>query len=117
MFQWVVVTGWMVSFVVLTTFHLNHALEGRHSPWGCAMGFIHALAHGLWITLDARILNRKVGGWRFAAFFFGPFTLWVWFVVAYGRKAVFLIPISLAVYAAAVAQIYAVGMLGAVSRS
>jgi len=110
--QWVVIAAWIVAFTVLTIMDLNHRIEIRRSPWGFALGLISALLHGIWISLDARILDRKVGAWRFAAFFLGPLAIWAWLSWMYGRKALYMIPVSLAIYAIPIGQLVVADMLG-----
>ena len=111
-FQWVIVACWIASFTVL--YIIDHTLspDGRRSGWSCAASILFALAHGLWITLDARILGRRVGAWRFDAFFLGPLTIWAWMLTSYRAKALFLIPVSLAIYAVPFVQIYVAAALG-----
>jgi drug/metabolite transporter (DMT)-like permease len=110
--QWVVIAVWIVASTVLTFMDISHATGNRRSPWGCALALIGSVLHGMWISLDARILNRPVGGWRFAAFFLGPFAIWAWLIREYGRKAFYMIPISIAIYLVPVAQLLFVDMMG-----
>ena len=110
--QWVIVACWIASFTVLFIMDYNQSPDGRRTPWGCAAGFLFALAHGIWITLDARILGRRVGAWRFASYFLGPLVIWAWMLTAYRAKALFLIPVSVAIYALPVAQVLVAEMVG-----
>ena len=73
--QLIVIAVWIAAVTVLCVMDINHDLDGKRTPWGCAAGIVSALVHGIWITLDARILGRQVGAWRFAAFFLGPLTI------------------------------------------
>src|SRR5262245_18191358 len=92
--QWIVVALWIVMITGSSILEWNDIESGRRTPLGCAVGALNALAHGIWITLVAQILNRRVGAWRFGAFFLGPFAIWFWFLTQYGRKGLVLIPIS-----------------------
>ena len=114
--QWVVIAAWIVAFTGLSIMDLNQSPQGQRTPWGCALGLISALLHGMWISLDARILDRKVGAWRFAAFLLGPLAIWAWLSWAYGRKALYLIPISLAIYAIPIGQLFVAYMLGFIAE-
>jgi hypothetical protein len=100
--QWLVVAMWVLAFSGLAILDLNRDNPSRnthHTPTGCATGFITALAHGMWITLDCRILGRPVGAWRFAGFFCGPLGLWAYFLLVYRARALVMIPLSLLIYA------------------
>lgn len=69
------------------------------TPWDCFSMAVAALAQGLWVTMDSSRLGRRVGGWRFAAIFFGPFGVWAYLAVACRRRALAWIPLSVAIYA------------------
>jgi hypothetical protein len=115
-FQWTVVAGWIVMFAASLTLGSTGGPAGYEKGIGCATGLLTALAHGIWITLDARIKDREVSAWRFGAFFLGPLVLWIWFFVVYGpKKALLLIPISIVVYFIPIAQVLAAAALGLVT--
>jgi hypothetical protein len=95
--QWILVAGWVAVISVLLVMDLNHE-DIRKTPWGCAAGALSALAHGMWISLDCRIQNRRVGAWRFGAFFLGPLVIWAYLVSAYGLRALWMIPLSVVIY-------------------
>lgn len=59
---------------------------------------LNALGHGLWITLDIKRRGREVGWWRFWAIFTGPVTVWFYLALAYRRRAMFWIPLSIMIY-------------------
>ena len=95
--QWALVGIWMTAIALFLAFEFDPDRRQR-SPLGCAVGILSAFLHGAWITLDCKILNRRVGAWRFAGFFCGPLALWAYLLLTYGRKALLFIPISVAVY-------------------
>ena len=114
--QWTVVAGWIVMFAVSLILSSRGGPAGYEKGIGCATGLLSALAHGMWITLDARIKDREVGAWRFGAFFLGPLVLWTWFCVVYGpKKALLLIPLSIVVYIIPIVQVMAALALGLVT--
>ena len=99
--QWVLIACWLVVISGLVIMDLHHASDPRKmTPWGCAAGFLSALAHGMWISLDCRITNRPVGAWRFGAFFLGPLIIWIYLVTAYRQRALWMIPLSCLIYLA-----------------
>jgi hypothetical protein len=110
--QGILMAAWVLGFTALAIMNAHQSQQGERTPWGCAAGMVTALAHGIWITIDARILNRPVGAWRFAAFFLGPIAIWLWLAVGYGWKAVFLIPASMLVYGAAISLLVVASMVG-----
>ena len=80
MTQWIMVAAWIAAIAGLTIMDLNHSPDGGHTPWGCTAGIMTAFVHGAWITLDCHIRDRRVGAWRFAAFFLGPLAIWLYLV-------------------------------------
>ena len=114
-YQGILIAAWLLGFTALAIMNANHSPHGERTPWGCVAGLVTALSHGIWITIDARILNRPVGAWRFLAFFVGPLAIWLWLAVRYGWKALFLIPASFLVYGAAVFLLVVASMLGLAS--
>lgn len=96
--QWMVVAIWTVMFAGLILMDAAHQERGRHTPWSCAAGFLTALAHGIWISLDCRILGVRVGAWRFAAFFLGPLAIWCHMLVRYHVQSLWMIPTSILIY-------------------
>lgn len=94
--QWIVIAAWIWLFAILG--YLDASTSEKRTVWGCALAFFSALLHGFWITLDLKCSRRKVGAWRFAAFVLGPLTVWFYLIVAYGRRALWMIPVSLAIY-------------------
>ena len=109
--QWIVIAAWIGSSTTLLILDFD-APATKKTPAGCAVAVLTALAHGLWVTLDAQALNRKVGGWRFAAFLLGPLAIWLWLIREYRAKALYLIPISIAIYLIPVAQVSVAIALG-----
>src|SRR5688572_10973610 len=95
--QGAVVASWIAVFAVLMYMDAVQQ-QGRRTPSGCAAGFLTMLAHGIWITLDFRILGLRVGPWRFAAFFLGPLTIWLHLILRYRLQALWMIPASIGVY-------------------
>lgn len=56
--------------------------------------------HALWLTMDRRRRGLEIGPWRFGVIFFGPFAIWLYLALEYRLRALYLIPLSLAVYLA-----------------
>jgi hypothetical protein len=115
--QWIVVVVWVVVMAFLMTQHLRQSRTGGRTPFSMAAGFLTMLAHGAWITLDCKILNRRVGAWRFAAFFLGPLAIWPYLLQAYRLRALMLIPLSALVYMAPIGIIVITAALGAIPSS
>jgi hypothetical protein len=55
--------------------------------------------HALWLTMDRRRRGLEVGRWRYGVIFFGPLAIWLYLVLEYRVRALYLIPLSLAIYA------------------
>jgi hypothetical protein len=56
--------------------------------------------HALWLTMDRRRRGLEIGAWRYGVIFFGPLAIWLYLILEYRRRAFYLIPLSVAVYAA-----------------
>ena len=98
--QWVIIGVWAVLVGVLGFLELREEDPGAAKALAIPSFIASVLAQAAWITFDCRRHQRPVGGWRFGAIFFGPLAIWMYFVAAYGRRALYLIPLSILVYAA-----------------
>ncbi len=74
--------------------------SGSAPLFGCLPAIVFAFSHAMWITVDCKRRGAEVGWWRFAAIFFGPLAVWIYLAVTYGLRALYLIPVSIAVYVA-----------------
>ena len=63
---------------------------------------VGALAQGIWISVDCRLMGRPIRRWPMAAVFCGPLGIWTYMIVSYRARAVFMILASIAVYAVAI---------------
>jgi len=99
--QWVVMG---FGILLMTLFYLLEArqeTEKEGKPYQMAFAFIAAFTQAAWITLDCRLMGRRVAWWPMGAFLCGPFAIWIYLIVAYRSRALYLIPFSILVYAAA----------------
>jgi hypothetical protein len=62
--------------------------------------------HALWLTMDRRRRGLEVGRWRYGVIFFGPFAIWLYLILEYRARALYLIPLSVAIYLA-ISAVYA----------
>ncbi len=56
--------------------------------------------HALWLSMDRRRRGLEIGGWRFGVIFFGPLAIWLYLTLEYRLRALYLIPLSITIYAA-----------------
>ena len=95
--QWLIIGLWMAFCAVVLYLEWDEP-ENKRAPLGCALAFFTALSQGLWITIDLKIRNRPVRGWRFGALFLGPLVIWPYMILTYRMRALWMIPLSLVIY-------------------
>jgi hypothetical protein len=76
--------------------------RGKLTFWSILAMVIVALAQVGWISMDRRRRGLEVGLWRFAVILVGPLAISVYLVLEYRLRALHLIPLMLAVYAAGI---------------
>jgi len=64
-----------------------------------------------WITMDRKRRGREVGVWRWLAILFGPLAIVIYLALEYRGRALYLIPLCLGIYVAAIGLGAAGGML------
>src|SRR2546425_817204 len=98
--QRVIIWAWVVLMAAVIILGLPANDRGKPRPFDLLGAFFSAIAHASWITLDCQRHGRPVGPWRWGAILIGPLAIWMYLAVAYGRRSLYLIPISVLVYAA-----------------
>jgi len=74
---------------------------GRNNVYSVAAGLIWWLGHAVWLSMDRSRRGLDSGGpWRYLVIFLGPVAIWLYLIVEYRLRALYLIPLSLAIYAA-----------------
>ena len=103
--QWVLIAvaiACFTTFMVLNRIEFQDAYrEQGQTLWTIAAGITLVLAQGLWITMDRRRQGKEVGWWRFGALFLGPLVVWIYLIVQYRIRSLYLIPLSVLIYIAA----------------
>ena len=56
------------------------------------IGITYGAAYAIWISIDLKRSGRKVGGWRFLAFFLAVPTTMFYLASAYKLRGLYLIP-------------------------
>ncbi len=56
--------------------------------------------HALWLSMDRKRRGLEVGLWRYGVIFFGPFAIWLYLMLEYRLRALYLIPLSMVIYLA-----------------
>ena len=91
----------LAAFVVADALAFPNEFEkGKHTPLSVIGGIAATVAQGVWITMDRRRRGREVGWWRFGSIFLGPLAVWLYLILEYRGRALYLIPLSIAVYVA-----------------
>jgi len=72
---------------------------GRRNFFSVLSGLTWWLGHGVWLSMDRRRRGLDVGCWRYGVLFFGPLAIWTYMILEYRARALYLIPLSLAIYA------------------
>jgi hypothetical protein len=73
--------------------------RGTLTLWGILGMLIAGVAQVGWISMDRRRRGREVGQWRFAVLLVGPLAIAVYLALEYRLRALYLIPLMIAVYA------------------
>lgn len=97
--QWVVIGFGILLVTLLALLEDRQPTEKEGQPYRIAYSLIAALTQGAWMSLDCRLLGRRVGWWPIGAVICGPFAIWTYMIVAYRSRALYLIPFSVLVYA------------------
>ncbi len=72
--------------------------EGRRTPATIVAGLAMVFGQVGWISMDRKRRGRDVGAWRFLAVFCGPLPIWLYLALEYRIRALYLIPLSIAIY-------------------
>lgn len=67
--------------------------------YSAAANVIWWLGHALWMSMDRRRRGLEPGIWRYLVIFLGPLAIWLYLIVEYRARALYLIPLSLGIYA------------------
>ena len=73
-------------------------LAGKSNLFSVATNLTWWLGHALWLSMDRRRRGLEGGRWRYWVIFFGPLAIWAYLVLEYRARAVYLIPLHLAIY-------------------
>lgn len=57
------------------------------------------LGHGVWLSMDRRRRGLEMGRWRYGVLFFGVLAIWLYLALEYRSRALYLIPLTCAIYA------------------
>ncbi len=101
LWQWIVIVVSVLAISALLIADVQDQAsrgQGRSSA-GCVGAVLAAAAHAAWISLDRARHGRKAGAWRFFAILFGPLAIWVYLAWQYGLRSMYLIPLSMLIYA------------------
>ncbi len=104
-----------VAFAAAVAMEVAIKPEGKGDGSAVPIKAIGALAaivgQGGWITMDRKRRGREVGVWRWAAILFGPLAIAIYLAMEYGGRALYLIPLCLAIYVLAAGAGAGVGLL------
>lgn len=115
--QWAMIACVVLAFMVLDYFSCRAVTDRDAKPFYLAGGVLAMFAQGVWISFDCRHLGRRVGRWPLVAVLCGPFGVWFYLITMYRSRALYLIPISIGVYGAAILLPALVAMLAEGSAS
>lgn len=85
--------------------------DGSAVPFKVIGGIAALVGQAGWITMDRKRRGREVGVWRWAAILCGPFAICLYLALEYGGKALYLIPLCLAIYIVAIGTGAVAGMI------
>src|SRR5258706_11856036 len=95
--EWTVilVCAGLVASAEIAAVLLNH-------EWVTILSVLSALTswfgHAVWLSMDRRRRGLEIGAWRFAVIMIGPFAIAFYLLLEYRARALYLIPLQLAVY-------------------
>ena len=72
--------------------------QGKKTPYDILAMILHSIGCALWISMDRKRRGLEVGKWRTAAVFFGPAVICIYLIVEYKGRALYLLPIVVAIY-------------------
>ncbi len=100
--EWITIgvfSGFIVMAEVMAYFYDPAEFErGKRNVFSVVAGLLWWLGHGLWLSMDRRRRGLEMGRWRYAVVFLGPLAIWIYLTLEYRARAVYLIPLSLAIY-------------------
>jgi hypothetical protein len=100
--EWLVIAlfGSLAVGVELLSYFFDPAeyRNGKTNGFTIVGSLIGWLGHALWLTMDRRRRGLPIGWWRFGVIFLGPVAIWLYLAIEYRARALYLIPLSLAVY-------------------
>ena len=74
--------------------------EKNSQGYTLMMTLLNSFANAMWINMDRRRRGREIGYWRWAAILFGPAATLLYLILEYKARALFFVPILVAVYLA-----------------
>lgn len=89
-------------------FEPSDFVHGRNNGFTLVAGLLWWLGHGIWLSMDRRRRGLEMGGWRYAVIFLGPLAIWLYLILEYRQRALYLIPLSLGIYGVIVVVILGV---------
>lgn len=97
----VIVLGLIMVCLGVDAWHFPlQTAKGDNTPLVFVAGILHMLGCGIWITMDRKRRSLEVGKWRFAAIFLGPIAICCYLILEYKARALLLLPVLVALYAA-----------------
>lgn len=97
--QWLTILGFACAVVaaVIASVLLDDPRE-KFRVFEVAANLIWWLGHAVWLSMDRNRRGLESGAWRYAVVFLGPVAIWIYLVVEYRLRALYLIPLSLGIY-------------------
>jgi hypothetical protein len=74
--------------------------QGKRTPYEFLVIVLNSIGCALWIAMDRKRRGLEVGKWRICAVFFGPAAVCIYIIGEYKGRAVYLLPIVVAIYLA-----------------
>jgi len=112
--EWLVIAlfgGLYVGVELLSYFYDPKEYRNQQTNvFDVAASLIGWLGHAIWLSMDRRRRGLPIGWWRFGVIFLGPLAIWLYLAIEYRARALYLIPLSLAVYLV-IALVYMAAML------
>ena len=100
----------MIAELLYCALEPEEFARGRHGVFSVAAGLLWWLGHAVWLSMDRNRRGLESGGWRYAVIILGPVAIWIYLIVEYRARALYLIPLSLGIYG-----ILAIVLLGALT--
>ena len=98
--EWITIAGFAAAGIAATVASvLFDDPREKFRVFQVAANLIWWLGHAVWLSMDRNRRGLESGsGWRYAVIFLGPIAIWLYLIVEYRARALYLIPLSLAIY-------------------